>query len=307
MCNLHCFGTKCHYRLYDIIASHRKNLIMTFSIVACDLEERSWGVAVASKFPAVGAVVPWGQADVGAVATQSFANTSFGPRGLELMATGLSAQEALDRLLEDDPDKELRQVGLVDAQGGAVTFSGMGCFAWAGGVAGKGYAIQGNILSSGKVLPAMEEAFLTTNGNLPTRLHTALLAGDRAGGDKRGRQSAAIYIVKPKAGYGGFLDRWLDYRVDDHEDPVPRLGELLEIHELYFGKSPATARVPIKGKVSNQITHILKQEGYLQRNTAFIYAFNEFIGNENFEERADPAAEWIDKPVLNHLIKKFQK
>src|SRR5215211_618571 len=307
MFNLHCFGTKCYYLLYNIIASHRKNFIMTFSIVACDLEEQSWGVAVASKFPAVGAVVPWAQADVGAVATQSFANTSFGPRGLVLMGTGLSAQEALDRLLEDDPDKELRQVGLVDAQGGAVTFSGMGCFAWAGGVAGKGYAIQGNILSSGKVLPAMEEAFLTTNGNLPTRLHTALLAGDRAGGDKRGRQSAAIYVVKPKAGYGGYLDRWLDYRVDDHEDPVPRLGELLEMHDLYFGKSEEKERVELKGKALKQITDILTQTGYLKNRKEFSETFKEFIGNENFEERADPEANWIDGPVLEYLIKKFNK
>ncbi len=138
---------------------------MTFSIVACDLEEQAWGVAVASKFPAVGAVVPWAQAGVGAVATQSFANTSFGPRGLALLGTGLSAQETLDRLLEDDPDKELRQVGLVDAKGGSVTFSGSGCFAWAGGVAGKGYAIQGNILASDKVVPAMEETFLQTTGS----------------------------------------------------------------------------------------------------------------------------------------------
>ncbi|HKG54560.1 MAG TPA: DUF1028 domain-containing protein [Anaerolineales bacterium] len=280
---------------------------MTFSIVACDLEEQSWGVAVASKFPAVGAVVPWAQADVGAVATQSFANTSFGPRGLALMATGLSAQEALDRLLEDDPDKELRQVGLVDAQGGAVTFSGMGCFAWAGGVSGKGYAIQGNILSSGKVLPAMEEAFLTTNGNLPTRLHTALLAGDRAGGDKRGRQSAAIYVVKPKAGYGGFLDRWLDYRVDDHADPVPRLGELLEMHELYFGKSTEEDRLEIKGQVQEQIAGILTQAGYLNNGKEFSQALNEFIGNENFEERVDAQAGWIDAPVLKYLTKKFGK
>ncbi len=139
---------------------------MTFSIVACDIEEQSWGVAVASKFPAVGAVVPWAQAEVGAVATQSFANTSFGPRGLALMATGLSARETLDRLLEDDPDKELRQVGLVDAKGGSATYSGTGCFAWAGGVSGKGYAIQGNILASGNVVPAMEETFFKTQGIL---------------------------------------------------------------------------------------------------------------------------------------------
>src|SRR5687768_1357220 len=273
---------------------------MTFSIVACDLEEQTWGVAVASKFPAVGAVVPWAQASGGAVATQSFANTSFGPRGLALMATGFSAQETLEQLLKDDPDKELRQVGLVDAHGGSGTFSGSGCFAWAGGVIGKGYAIQGNILAGSKVVPAMERTFLKAKGDLPTRLHKALLAGDRAGGDKRGRQSAAIYVVKPKGGYGGYLDRWLDYRVDDHADPVPRLGELLEMHDLYFGKSEE--RVELKGKVLKQVTDILMQEGYLKKGNAFQAAFNEFIGNENFEERADPEAKWIDKPVLKYLV-----
>src|SRR5688572_29988198 len=203
---------------------------MTFSIIACDLEEQAWGVAVASKFPAVGAVVPWAQAGVGAVATQSFANTSYGPRGLALMATGLSAEEALARLLEDDPERELRQIGLVDGHGRAATFSGSGCFAWAGGVAGDGYAVQGNILAGKRVVTALEKGFLKAKGDLAARLHTALLAGDRAGGDRRGRQSAAIYVVKPKGGYGGYNDRWLDYRVDDHEDPVPRLGELIELH-----------------------------------------------------------------------------
>ncbi len=280
---------------------------MTFSIVACDLDEGAWGVAVASKFPAVGAVVPFAQANVGAVATQSFANTSFGPRGLELMAKGLSAQKALERLLVDDPDRELRQVGLVDSKGDSGTFSGSRCFAWAGGVSGKGYAIQGNILASAKVVPAMEKAFLKAKGNLPARLYAALSAGDRAGGDKRGRQSAAIYVVKPKGGYGGYLDRWLDYRVDDHEDPVPRLAELLEMHELYFGKSPETEHVQIKGKALQQITEILARTGYLEKNKGFVNAFNEFIGNENFEERAHPGAEWIDRPVLKYLVKKFGK
>jgi uncharacterized Ntn-hydrolase superfamily protein len=282
---------------------------MTFSIVACDLEEQAWGVAVASKFPAVGAVVPWVQADApgaGAVATQSFANTSYGPRGLALMATGLSAQETLQRLLEDDPDQELRQVGLVDAKGGSATFSGSACFAWAGGVSGRGYAIQGNILANEGVVPAMEKAFLETKGSLPARLHAALLAGDRAGGDKRGRQSAAIYVAKPKAGYGGFVDRWLDYRVDDHEDPVPRLGELLEMHDLYFGKSPESERVEIKDNVFVQVTEILTQTGYIKKGKDFAAAFNEFIGNENFEERADPEANWIDGPVLDYLIRKFK-
>lgn len=280
---------------------------MTFSIVACDLKENSWGVAVASKFPAVGAVVPWAIAGAGAVATQSFANTSFGPRGLEMMAAGLSADETLAKLLMDDPDRELRQIGLVDAKGKAATFTGSGCFPWAGGVKGKGYAIQGNILASAKVIPVMEKKFLATKGDLPTRLHAALLAGDRAGGDKRGRQSAAIYVVKPNGGYGGYVDRWIDYRVDDHEDPVPRLGELLELHRLYFDKSPESDRTALKGKSLEQITGILKRTGHLKKNTSFVDAFNAFIGNENFEERADPNGQWIDKPVLKYLVKKFVK
>jgi uncharacterized Ntn-hydrolase superfamily protein len=279
---------------------------MTFSIVACDLEERAWGVAVASKFPAVGAVVPWAKAEAGAVATQSFANTSYGPHGLELMSQGISAEETLALLLQDDQGRDLRQVGLVDANGKAATYTGQGCFPWAGGVSGRGYAIQGNILKSAKVVPAMEKAYLKTKGSLPKRLLAALLAGDRAGGDKRGRQSAAMYIVKPKGGYGGFVDRWIDYRVDDHDDPVLRLGELLEMHELYFGKSPESERMHLKGKALKQITEILAQERYLKKGRSFQDAFNEFIGNENFEERADPEGKWIDKPVLKFMVKKFQ-
>ena len=278
---------------------------MTFSIVACDIEEQAWGVAVASKFPAVGAVVPYARAGAGAVATQSFANTSFGPRGLDMMGTGLSAQQTLDELLRDDPDREQRQIGLVDARGRSATFSGGNCFAWAGGIAGEGYAIQGNILASGRVVPAMEKAFLRARGSLPACLYAALRAGDRAGGDKRGRQSAAIYVVKPNGGYGGYLDRWIDYRVDDHRDPVTRLAELLEMHDLYFGKNPESERVPLKGKALKQIDEMIRQEGYLKKGKEFKDAFNEFIGNENFEERADPDARWIDRPVLKYLVKKF--
>jgi uncharacterized Ntn-hydrolase superfamily protein len=280
---------------------------MTFSIVACDLQEQSWGVAVASKFPAVGAVVPYARAGAGAVATQSFANTSFGPRGLDLMAGGLSAQDTLHELLKQDPERELRQIGLVDQYGGAASFSGSGCFAWAGGLTGEGYAIQGNILASGKVVPAMEKGFLKAKGDLPARLCAALYAGDRAGGDRRGRQSAAIYVVKPKGGYGGYLDRWIDYRVDDHEDPVPRLGQLLALHELYFGKSPESERLQIKGRVLTHLTTILKQQGYLKNGRDFVSAFHEFIGNENFEERVDPNGKWIDRPVLKYLVQKFEK
>jgi uncharacterized Ntn-hydrolase superfamily protein len=286
---------------------------MTFSIVACDLKEETWGIAVASKFLAVGAVVPWAQAEVGAVATQSFANTSFGPRGLEMMALGLSAEETLAGLLQDDPERELRQVGLVDKKGGSATYSGNGCFDWAGGVKGKGYAIQGNILAGAKVVSSMEKAFLKAKGDLPTRLYTALYAGDRAGGDKRGRQSAAIYVAKTKAGYGGFNDRWIDYREDDHEDPVVKLGELIQLHQLYFGKSPASERIALKGNTLKRIQKILKNEGYMRGTLSGKFdektkkAFTEFIGNENFEERSEPSAGWVDGPVLKYLFKKFER
>jgi uncharacterized Ntn-hydrolase superfamily protein len=207
----------------------------TFSIVACDLDQQAWGVAVASKFPAVGAVVPWALAEAGAVATQSYANTSFGPRGLALMASGLSAEAALTKLMEEDQEREQRQVGLVDARGQSATFTGSQCFDWAGGLTGPGYAIQGNILYGEQVIVEMETAFLKTAGSLPSRLYAALLAGDRSGGDRRGRQSAAIYVVKPGGGYGGSTTAGSITRGRPRRRC--QLGELLEMHELYFGKS----------------------------------------------------------------------
>jgi uncharacterized Ntn-hydrolase superfamily protein len=287
--------------------------LSTFSIVACDLKKKAWGIAVASKFPAVGAVVPWVQSEAGAVATQSFANTSFGPHGLEFLASGLSAEETLSRLLENDLEREHRQVGIVDSHGGSATFTGRHCFAWAGGITGPGYAIQGNILVNDQVVPAMQEAFLETNKELPGRLFAALSAGDRIGGDRRGRQSAAIYVAKPQAGYGGYIDRWLDYRVDDHPDPVRQLGELLELHQLYFGKSQESERIALNGKALTQLQKILMQAGYYtgpihgQMDIATQTALNNFIGNENFEERCDTKAGWIDQPVFEYLVKKFGK
>jgi uncharacterized Ntn-hydrolase superfamily protein len=285
----------------------------TFSIVACDLEEKAWGVAVASKFPAVGAVVPWAQTEAGAVATQSYANTSFGPRGLELMASGISAEEVLRKLLADDPDREQRQVGIVDRKGGSASFTGKKCHDWAGGVTGPGYAIQGNILAGEQVVSAIKSTFLKSKGGLPERLHEALLAGDHAGGDRRGRQSAAIYVVKPKGGYGGYIDRWIDYRVDDHVDPVIRLGELLQLHRLYFGKSPESERLRLTGENLKQLQMIMVNKGYYNglvhgnMDNKTQEALNAFIGNENFEERCDPKAGWIDLPVFNYIIKKFGK
>jgi uncharacterized Ntn-hydrolase superfamily protein len=283
----------------------------TFSIVACDLDEKCWGIAVASKFPAVGAVVPWAQAGAGAVATQSFANTSFGPRGLEMLAGGHSAEDTLSRLLVDDPDKEHRQVGIVDAIGGSATFTGKVCYAWAGGVTGFGYSIQGNILSGEQVVPAMQKTFLEIKGELPGRLYKALLAGDRAGGDRRGRQSAAIYVVKPKGGYGGYIDRWIDYRVDDHPDPVLRLGELLDLHSLYFGKSSESERLTLTGEVLIRLQKVIARLGYYkgqihgQMDEATRIALNAFFGNENFEERCNTQAGWMDQPVFDYIVKKY--
>jgi uncharacterized Ntn-hydrolase superfamily protein len=283
----------------------------TFSITACDLAEGAWGVAVASKFLAVGAVVPWVKAGIGAVATQSYANTSFGPRGLKLMAEGVCAQDALDQLLAEDEGREKRQVGLVDSQGYAATYTGSECFDWAGGLTGPGYAIQGNILAAEAVVQAMQTHFLGTDGQLPSRLYAALLAGDRAGGDRRGKQSAAILVAKPDGGYGGFNDRWIDYRVDDHEDPIQELGRLLELHELYFGESDTKDRIQLTGTPLQQLQDIAIHKGYLDGvadgyyNAASQKALRMLTGNENFEERCNLEEGWMDRPVYDYLIKKF--
>jgi uncharacterized Ntn-hydrolase superfamily protein len=287
------------------------NRLATFSIVAYDPGEFAWGIAVASKFPAVGSVVPWAKAGSGAVATQSYANTTFGPQGLAFMEDDLSASETLDRLLEDDAERELRQVGLIDARGEAATFTGKDCHAWAGGQTGKHFAIQGNILTGPETIDAMAQAFLDFEGDFPERLLQSLLAGDRAGGDRRGRQSAALFIVKPEGGYAGFNDRWIDYRVDDHADPVPQLAELLQLHRLYFEKSPADDEISIEGDVATTLQEIMKSLGYYSGaihgkfDEEMKQALRSFIGNENFEDRTDLKIGKIDKPVYDYLVQKF--
>jgi uncharacterized Ntn-hydrolase superfamily protein len=284
----------------------------TFSIVAFEPHEQAWGIAVASKFPAVGAVVPWAASNAGAIATQSYANTSYGPRGLELLASGLSAQEALDKLIADDEERELRQVGIVDAQGGSATYTGKDCFEWAGGLTGDHVAVQGNILAGRQVVEAMHTAYIEASGDLPARLLAALRAGDLAGGDRRGKQSAALFVVKSKAGYGGFNDRWIDYRVDDHPDPVTRLADLLELHRLYFGKSPSQDEITIEGQVAERLQAIMHQLGYYQGPLNGEYdpptqeALRQFLGNENFEDRTDFEAGRIDQPVYRFLLQKFE-
>jgi uncharacterized Ntn-hydrolase superfamily protein len=215
------------------LVADRISNVETFSIVGFDPESGELGIAVASKFLAVGAVVPWAKAGVGAVATQAFANTTYGPEGLELLGTGLGAHDALDRLVAADSDKERRQVGMVDAKGASATFTGKECIAWAGGRAGKYYACQGNILVGEGTVNAMAQTFEQTQGDLAVRLVKALKAGAEAGGDSRGKQSAALLVVKEAGGYLGLNDRYIDLRVDDHPEPIDELQRLLRIQLSY--------------------------------------------------------------------------
>ena len=202
----------------------------TFSIAAADPATGEVGVAVASRFFAVGSVVPWARAGAGAVATQAYANTAFGPRGLDLMGLGVAPKEALEVLLRGDEGRDRRQVGLVSPSGASATFTGTGCNAWAGGRSGPGYAVQGNILAGEAVVTAMEKAFLESAGKpLAERMLAALRAGDAAGGDARGKQSAALIVARAGGGYGGFTDRAIDVRVDDSKDPFGELARLTEL------------------------------------------------------------------------------
>jgi uncharacterized Ntn-hydrolase superfamily protein len=288
---------------------------MTFSIVAYSPEEKAWGVAVASKFLAAASVVCWARAGAGAVATQAFARVSFGPDGLDLMAGGLSAEKALARLLSTDTDAEHRQVGLVDVNGGAVAHTGKECFEYAGHFVGEGFTCQGNILAGRPVIEAMARTFQATQGPLADRLLAALLAGDRAGGDRRGRQSAGILVVKAGGGYGGDNDRLIDLRVDDHEDPVVRLGELLALHKLYFDKTPPEQHLPIDSALAAELQTILVSTGHYtgpvngQWDEASRGAFRALIGVENLEERWSPDEhpERLDPVVLDYIRKRFRR
>jgi uncharacterized Ntn-hydrolase superfamily protein len=285
--------------------------IATFSIVAADTARGEWGIAVASRFLAVGAVVPWARAGAGAVATQSYANTTFGPAGLDLMQRGHSAQEALNQLIAADPGRAQRQVGMLDAAGRAATYTGSECFAWAGGRIGPGYACQGNILTGPQVVDRMAEAFEHAQGGLAYRLFVALAAGDRAGGDSRGRQSAALLVVRADGGYAGFNDRALDLRVDDAPNPIPQLRRLLGLHELYSGTSDPSTRVPIRGAIARDLQTIMKRLGhyrgriYTGYDVAVREALRAFTGKENLEDRIDLESGAIDPPALEYLMRKF--
>lgn len=268
---------------------------MTFSLVACDLERGEWGVAVASKFLAVGAVVPWARGGVGAVATQSYANVMYGPDGLDLLASGATAERALERLVEADPEREQRQVGVVDGRGGSATFTGSGCHDWAGGRTGPGHAAQGNILAGAQVVDALADTFTATAGPLADRLLAALAAADNAGGDRRGRQSAALCVRRQGGGYGGNNDILIDLRVDDHPDPLTELARLHTIHDRLFGTTPAELLIPVD-QVSAEVSARLASLGHTGDLAA---ALADWAGGENLEERLHDGR--IDPVVLEVL------
>jgi uncharacterized Ntn-hydrolase superfamily protein len=279
----------------------------TFSIVAYDPEKQEWGIAVQSKFLAVGSAVPWARAGAGAVATQSWANTSYGPRGLAMMEEGVPADEVIAWLTEEDKHKALRQVGVVDAQGKAASFTGAECFDWAGHVVGEHYTCQGNILVSEATVKAMAETFEGTPGALADRLLAALRAGQEAGGDRRGKQSAAILVVRDKGGYGGFNDRYMDLRVDDHAAPIEELAKLVKLHNLYLGETDPDNLVKIEGAVAKEIQEVLVRTGYCQGPATATYdaatkkALRDFVSTENLEER------WRDDDLLDGVILDFMR
>jgi uncharacterized Ntn-hydrolase superfamily protein len=288
--------------------------INTFSIVAHDPDEQAWGVAVASKFLAVGAVVSWAQAGVGAVATQALGRMSFGPDGLDLMAQGKSAQETLDALLAADDNPQHRQVGVVDSQGNAAAHTGSECLEWAGHRTGKFFTCQGNILTGEETVNAMADAFTGARGELADRLLAALIAGDTIGGDRRGKQSAALLVVRPNGGYGGYTDRYLDLRVDDDPEPVNKLKRLVATHHLFFGQQQPEDRIPITPEIATELQRMMHSQGYFGGAVNGVWdemskvAFWSLVGNENLEERwsIDGDTDVIDRVALDYLRGRFR-
>jgi uncharacterized Ntn-hydrolase superfamily protein len=268
----------------------------TFSIVACDPETASWGIAVQSKFPAVGAVVPWAEAGVGAVATQADCNPEYGPLGLKRLAAGASASEVVRALAAADPGRDSRQFGVVDSKGGAAAFTGPKCMDWAGHEVGDGFACQGNILFGPNVVRAMARSYASTGGDIVDRLFAALAAGQREGGDRRGMQSAALLIVRKGGGYGGRNDRWVDLRVDDHASPIEELRRIFQLYDLTMlsREDPTTLR-PIEGELAATLQHDLGVLGYYSGRLTGNWdptsqaAFVRFLHEHNFEnkERSD--------------------
>lgn len=280
---------------------------MTYSIIGFDPETEELGIAVQSKFIGVGSVVPWAKAGVGAVATQSYANPAYGPDGLRLMEEGRSAVETLKILIEADKGRALRQVGIMDAQGAAATYTGEDCYDWAGGKLGENCVAQGNILVSGETVEAMIDSFENTKGKLAKRLLTALNAGQAAGGDKRGMQSAAIYVVKEKGGYLEANDRFIDLRVDEHPDPINELIRIYKLHQLYFAGPEPEDVLTIEGELRVEIVAHLNRLGFLEEDypadEQFFDGLTSFIRVENFERRELERGK-IDRAILEYMREK---
>ena len=266
--------------------------ISTYSIAACDLDQGEWGVAVQSKFLAVGSVVPWAEPEVGAVATQAYANPRYGPDGLALLRQGLSADEVVKRLTDADDGRDERQLGVVDAAGRGASFTGPGCHDWAGGRTGTGYAAQGNILVSAETVDALAETFEASEGSLAERLLDSLAAAQAAGGDSRGQQSAALLVVRRDGGYAGLSDVVVDLRVDDHEAPIEELRRLHGLHDQLFGTTPRDHWLNVDDKLRAEIDERLAKLGYER--------LEDWAGAANLEERVDGDAE-IDPVVLREL------
>ena len=266
--------------------------VATYSLAACDLDQGQWGVATESKFLAVGSIVPWAEPQAGAVATQSYANPRYGPDGLALLRQGLEAEEVVRRLTGADEGRDERQLGIVDAQGRAATFTGTACHEWAGGRTGPGYAAQGNLLVSGATVDALAETFEASSGSLAERLLEALAAAQAAGGDRRGQQSAALIVVQRDGGYAGLSDILVDLRVDDHEAPVEELRRLYGLHQQLFGSTPREQWLPVDEELRAELDERLARLGYER--------LEDWAGAANLEERVDGDHE-IDPVVLAEL------
>lgn len=274
-------------------------LVSTYSIAACDLERGEWGVGVQSKFLAAGSIVPWAEPGVGAVATQALANPRYGPDGLALLRDGLSADETIAALVEADEGRHDRQVGVVDAQGRAATYTGKACLDWAGGTSGPGYAAQGNILVSEETLAGLVHGFEAGAGRpLAERLVDALAAAQLAGGDRRGQQAAGLLVVQKDGGYGGMDDVLVDLRVDDHPEPVAELKRLYGMHQLLFGKTPADEWLPVDEALAEELRARLAALGYT--DPSLEKSFNEWAGTANLEDRVN-GVDRIDPVVLSEL------
>jgi uncharacterized Ntn-hydrolase superfamily protein len=288
--------------------------IATFSIVAYDPGRKEWGVAVQSKFLAAGAVVPWARAGAGAVATQSYANLLYGEDGLNMMAAGKSAADTLDTLTTKDENKGQRQAGMVDANGKAAAFTGDDCYDWAGHIVGEGYACQGNILIPGTIeaMAKRYEEARTSEGELADWLVETLAAGQAAGGDSRGRQSASVLVVREGGGYGGNNDRYLDLRVDDHPTPIKELSRIVNIHHLYFGEVDESDSLPL-AELATELQALLARTGHFTGAQSGEFddetrkALRALVGSENLEERWDGTGETIDRLALNYLRERFKE